>query len=315
MNPPVTGGFPSQRLVTQSFGAFFDLRRHKRLSKQCRRRRAHFDVTVAWKGVVLRKKYHNGDNPFQCITQAVASQATGSLDCLLTWIHYSGKQQRRHQISAILSICVGNKPETGVFPLTKGRYVMQKAFPCRDVFHHMRQGIIKLRTAVVDPCFNTVLCACWWWHWNEYYLINLSVHPKTNSWYLRIVEFVSVCSWSNLPLSTKVTSPALGQLLQWRHNERNGVSTHRHIDCLLNRLFRRRSKKTSKLTGYCEGNSPVTNGFPIQKGNNAKNVSIDDVIMHATNLAAGAGLFDGKTSYRLVNRFPGFTLQDNCILT
>ena len=30
--------------------------------------------------------------------------------------------------------------------------------------------------------------------------------------------------------------------------------------CLLNRLFRRRSKKTSKLsvTGLCEGNSPVT---------------------------------------------------------
>ena len=31
--------------------------------------------------------------------------------------------------------------------------------------------------------------------------------------------------------------------LRWRHNERNGVSNHRHIDCLLNRLFKRRSKK------------------------------------------------------------------------
>ena len=37
-NPPVTGGFPSQRPVTQSFGVFFDLRLNKRLSKQSKRR-------------------------------------------------------------------------------------------------------------------------------------------------------------------------------------------------------------------------------------------------------------------------------------
>ena len=33
-NPPVTGGFPSQRPVTQRFGVFFDLRLNKRLIKQ-----------------------------------------------------------------------------------------------------------------------------------------------------------------------------------------------------------------------------------------------------------------------------------------
>ena len=32
-------------------------------------------------------------------------------------------------------------------------------------------------------------------------------------------------------------------LLQWRHNERDGVSNHQPHDCLLHRLFRRRSKK------------------------------------------------------------------------
>ena len=48
--------------------------------------------------------------------------------------------------------------------------------------------------------------------------------------------------------------------LQWRRNGRDGVSTHQPHNCLLNRLFVRRSKKTSKLrsTGLCEGNSPVT---------------------------------------------------------
>ena len=34
--------------------------------------------------------------------------------------------------------------------------------------------------------------------------------------------------------------------LRWRHNGRDSVSNHQP-DCLLNRLFRRRSKKTSKL--------------------------------------------------------------------
>ena len=46
--------------------------------------------------------------------------------------------------------------------------------------------------------------------------------------------------------------------------------------CLLNRLFRRRSKKTSKLrvTGLCAGNSPVTGEFPAQMTRNPENVSI-----------------------------------------
>ena len=35
--------------------------------------------------------------------------------------------------------------------------------------------------------------------------------------------------------------------LQWRHNDHDSVSNHQPYGCLLNRLFRRRSKKTSKL--------------------------------------------------------------------
>ena len=44
----------------------------------------------------------------------------------------------------------------------------------------------------------------------------------------------------------------------------------------LNRLFRRRSKKASKLcvTGLCAGNSPVTGEFPAQKASKAENGSI-----------------------------------------
>ena len=64
--------------------------------------------------------------------------------------------------------------------------------------------------------------------------------------------------------------------LRWRHNDRDGVWNHQPHDCLLNRLFRRKSKKTSKLrvTGLCAWNSPVTGEFPAQRASNAENVSI-----------------------------------------
>ena len=32
--------------------------------------------------------------------------------------------------------------------------------------------------------------------------------------------------------------------LQWRHNERDGVSNHKPHDCLLNRIIMRQPKKT-----------------------------------------------------------------------
>ena len=64
--------------------------------------------------------------------------------------------------------------------------------------------------------------------------------------------------------------------LRWRHNQRDDVSHHQRLDALLNRLFRRRSKKTSKLrvAGLCDGNSSVTGEFRSQKARNAENASI-----------------------------------------
>ena len=64
--------------------------------------------------------------------------------------------------------------------------------------------------------------------------------------------------------------------LQWRHNGHSSVSNHQYYDCLHNRLFRRRSKQTSKLrvTGLCVGNSLGTGEFPAQMASNADNVSI-----------------------------------------
>ena len=70
--------------------------------------------------------------------------------------------------------------------------------------------------------------------------------------------------------------------LRWRNNDRDGVSNHQPRDCLLNHLFRRRSKKTSKLrvTGLCAGNSPGTGEFPAQMASYAEMFQFDNVIMY-----------------------------------
>ena len=68
----------------------------------------------------------------------------------------------------------------------------------------------------------------------------------------------------------------INSTLLWRHYGRDGVSNHQPHDCLLNRLFRRRSKRTSKIrvTGLCAWNSRGTGEFPAQMASNAKNVFI-----------------------------------------
>ena len=58
------------------------------------------------------------------------------------------------------------------------------------------------------------------------------------------------------------------------------LSKHQPHDCLLNRLFRRKSKKTSKLrvTCLCEGrNSPTTGELSARMASNAENVSSAEI--------------------------------------
>ena len=79
-----------------------------------------------------------------------------------------------------------------------------------------------------------------------------------------------------VPVIQKCWTKGLKTPLLWRHNGRGSVWNHQPHVCLLKCLFRRRSKKTSKLrvTGLCAGNSPGTGEFPAQMASNAENVSI-----------------------------------------
>ena len=69
--------------------------------------------------------------------------------------------------------------------------------------------------------------------------------------------------------------------LQWRHNGRDSVSNQQPYYCLVNRLFRRISKKTSKLRviGLCVGNSPGPVNSPHKWSVTRKMFPFDDVIM------------------------------------
>ena len=69
--------------------------------------------------------------------------------------------------------------------------------------------------------------------------------------------------------------------LHWRHNDHDGVSNHQPYGCLLNRLFRRKWTKTSKLrvTGLCVGNSPGPVNSPHKGPVPRKMIPFDDVTM------------------------------------
>ena len=104
--------------------------------------------------------------------------------------------------------------------------------------------------------------------------VNRSISIQGNSFQMVIYKMLAVFVSSSM-------SQRLTFTLQWRHNGRDGVSNHQPHQCLPNRLFGRKSKKTSKLrvTGLCAGNSPGTGEFPAQWPVTRKMFPFDDVIM------------------------------------
>ena len=88
---------------------------------------------------------------------------------------------------------------------------------------------------------------------------------------VQVLACYAITCTNNDLLSIGTVEANISETLQWRNNESDGVSNHRCLDCLLNRLFRRRSKKTWKfrVTGLSEGNPPMSTGdrwIPLTKG-------------------------------------------------
>ena len=151
------------------------------------------------------------------IMSAMASQIT-SLTIVYSTV-YSGADQRKHQSSALLALCVEFTGDRWI-PRTKGQW----------------RG----------KCFHLMTSSC-------------CTKPSICGASVQYLLFVSNGDACSTPASS--------------------VSNHQPHDCLLNRLFTRRSKKTSKLrvTGLCERNSPVNSAHkgPVTR----KMFPFDDVIM------------------------------------
>ena len=119
----------------------------------------------------------------------------------------------------------------------------------------------------IFPGGQSSICQYWFREW----LGDVSDTPLSEQRWPSSLIYVTRPQWVN-------TCPYLSwyTALRWRHNKHHCVSNHQPHDCLLNRLFRCRSKEISKLrvTGLCAGKSPVTGEFPTQRASNAENVSI-----------------------------------------
>ena len=107
------------------------------------------------------------------------------------------------------------------------------------------------------------------------YFLLLGTHNRNNEWPFEVPKSFQ----SSVPYTCK--APCYPVLiidiytLQWRHNERDSVLIHRRLDSFLNRLFRRRSKKTvPRHWAFFDGDSPAAGGLPLQKASDAENVSI-----------------------------------------
>ena len=181
----------------------------------------------------------------------------------VTWIFITNDQDREKPIYPQCRIyasmnCVSIGPDNGLSPVRRQAIIWTFA------------GLLTI--GLLGTIFSEILSK----------IQNVSfkkMHLKISSvkwWPFRPGGFELICQQHYVGTLRACTGRYTSLSLQWRHNERDSVSNHRRLECLLNRLFRRRSKKISKLrvTGLCEGNSPVSSEFTAQRTSNAELVSI-----------------------------------------
>ena len=118
------------------------------------------------------------------------------------------------------------------------------------------------------PC-RFIIWRCYWNHFwiSTMHAIKLDHARVITEW--RMEVWLPLLSWCWSTLSQSDCS-------NWVMREVKDSCPRPGWDGLHKRLFKRRSMKTSKrcVTGFCEGNSPVTGECPAQGASNAENVSI-----------------------------------------
>ena len=155
--------------------------------------------------------------------------------------------------SALLAICAENSPVPGEFPA--------------------QRPVMRSFDVLFDQRLNQLLSKQWSGWWFETLSCPLWRHRNDEVWiessYVR-ENYTFVLYPAGDPIIQTLKS------LRWRHNERDSVSNYQPHDFLLNRLFKRRSKRIIKAPRHWPlcGNSPGIGEFPAQMASNAENVSI-----------------------------------------
>ena len=223
----------------------------------------------------------------------LASQIT-SLTVVYSIVH-SCVNQRKHQSSASLAFV--REIHRGPVNFPHKWPVTRKMFPFDDVIMKW----LSLEMYYTDS-FGWNLQACFLWdtgnfHWRTnavlrqsptvLMFVDITGAPKLLRTYVetwiysgwRAVQnifvypyYQKIYIYTRLILNLGISQSSYLEFvlfftLQWRHNERDGVSNHQRLNCLLNRLFQCRLQKISKfcVTGLCERNPPVT-GVSLHRG-------------------------------------------------
>ena len=220
---------------------------------------------------------------------AIASQIT-SLTIVYSTVN-SDADQRNIKDPRHWPLC-GDFTGTGEFPAQRASYAENVFIWWRHhvldyllVFWNDEKNDMKQQQNMAVWLSHGILVDPWWvWLWrsgpNRLVQIDVTVdfihiHVQMICMHMKwphVALCLSIVIWTNTTDFFFIKIKCI--TLRWRHNGCDGVSNHPPHDCLLNALFRRRSKKTSKLrvTGLCAGNSPGE--FPAQMASIAENVSI-----------------------------------------
>ena len=143
--------------------------------------------------------------------------------------------------SALLALCEGNSLVTGGFPSQRP---VVRSF---DFFPHLNKGLRKqsrrrwFETPSRSLCKDSCWKICKYKRWT--YFITYTMECHTSIKHLRNNITCDFVNGIHFPLQSVRCRTRGIESLRWRHNGHDCVSNHQPYDCLLNRLFRRRSKK------------------------------------------------------------------------
>ena len=130
-----------------------------------------------------------------------------------------------------------------------------------------------------------------------------SKYPIQENLFENVSYFVS--TW--LCLLIVCCHPRKGEFelkLQWRHDGLDGVSNHQTHDCLLNSLFRRIPKKTSKLHVLARGEFAADRWITLTNGQlRGKMFPFHDVIMYTCALKPRAICATGNEKVVIMRTF------------